>query len=143
VPGDLLRRESHQHLQHQRLAIVVLEGKDRAPQVHRLLVRGGRELGGFAVHELVQLHRRVALALVEPCVLAADDRQQPGSGGAGLPEAAPRRPGPQQRLLHDVLRHRPVARQPEGEAVQVGAQLLAEPRECGFPVLSGQRRVHV
>ncbi len=141
--GDFLRRKSHQHLQHERLTVVVLQGKDGAAHVRRLLVRGRGELGGLACHELVHRHGVVPLALVETRVLAADDGQQPRLGGPGFREPVPRCPGPEQGFLHDVLRYRPVARQPEGEAVQVGAQLVAEPREGDLPVLSGKRRVHV
>ena len=67
--GDFLSREPHQHLQHQRLAVVVLQGKDGAAYVHRLLVRSGGKLGGLAFQQLVDRHRVVPLALVKARVL--------------------------------------------------------------------------
>ena len=92
--GDFRGRIAHQHLQHQRLAILVRQLEQGRPQFREILIIGRRRARLLLGDQIVHIHRHEALAFEGARILAADDGQKPGLGGALRPAAnpAPSRP---------------------------------------------------
>ena len=141
---------------------LVMESKDRSKERARAVYPLGRAVQAFCTVLLVLATVPASVVLGCPALavfhagrnrrpsspnrldrLPAGNLHQPRSESAPVAQRSEPPKGEQQRLLDDILGHLPVPREPESEPKQVGAQLFAEPRECGFPVLSGKRRVHV
>ncbi len=122
--GDLGRGVAHEHLQHQRLAVLLRELEQGGAQLREILILRGRQHRLLPRDQLVDVDGREPLALEAARVLAPDDGQEPGLGGRFVLERIPRLPRPQHRLLHHVFRQGQVAGQPEGEAQQIRAQRL-------------------
>ena len=113
---DFLRRKSHQHLQHQRLAIILVEAEDRVSHFGDALVLGRRQQVGFGGDERVDIGDLEALLLEGPRELAAHDREQPGLGLALVRQRIERLPRAQHRLLDHVFGESAVPSQPPCES---------------------------
>jgi len=89
------------------------------------------------------IHGRQAFALVQARMFSPYDRQQPRPRRRRVLELLAGLPGSDERLLHHVLRDRPIARQPQCETQQIGAQHLDQTREGPFGRRSARALVHV
>ena len=140
---DFLRRIAEQDLQHQRLAVFLLEAEDGVAHLLHALVLGRREHGRLGGDERIDVGELGPLLLEAARKLAAHDREQPGSRLALVFQRIERLPRPQHRLLHHVLGETPVPPQPPGEPQQVRPQALAQAAETPTPVRFSVRAVHV
>ena len=141
--GHLLLALPVEVVQHQRLAVFVVEPEDRLAHLRDALILRRREHGGLGGDQRVDVRELEPLALEAARELAAHDGQQPGLGLALVRQRVVRLPGPQQRLLDHVLGEPAVPAQPPGEAQEVRAQALAEASETPTPVRFSVRAVHV
>src|SRR6516162_5780584 len=94
--------------------------------------------GHLALERIIEGYQLETLALVEPRELAPHNGEQPCARGTPVFQGVAGSPGPQQRLLHDVLRERAVPCQPVGKPQQIRAHRFEQLCDRCPRVRSGQ-----